>query len=67
MKSPIELMLDNVNWQPIDRNATFNADSDLPVATHEGILNVGNLSLRVYQLSNGQRVIRIDKFFGGES
>lgn len=56
--SAVDQMLAAVEWKalPVTNEAT-----DIPYATHEGTLHVFDLELRVYQLSNGQRVI------GGES
>lgn len=33
---------------------------ETPVATHEGVLHLGSVRVRVYQLNNGQRVIHPD-------
>jgi hypothetical protein len=41
----------------------------LPVVTHQGVLAVGGHELRVYQLSDGRRVVAADdvhRFFGIE-
>jgi len=53
MKKPIDMMLDAVEWKP----APEQEPGDLPHVTHEGVLRLGDISLRVYQLSSGQRVI----------
>lgn len=47
-------MLDGAMWVPIEGN---NSTDDLFYATHEGVLEIGELKLRVYQLNTGQRVI----------
>lgn len=57
--SPMERMLDAVEWTPIPN--TF-ATVGIPYATHEGSLEIGETSLRVYQLSNGQRIIDGEDF-----
>jgi hypothetical protein len=57
-KSPIETMMDFVYWKPVANN--------LPFVTHEGVLQIGDVSMRVYQLSDGRRVIPsedIERFF----
>ena len=54
-KSPIDIMLDKVAWKAVRRPPVY--ESDLPYATHEGVLQIGPLELRCYQLSDGQRVI----------
>lgn len=45
--------------------------SDLPYATHQGVLDLMGVQLRVYRLSNGQAVIRQEDLeallFGGDS
>jgi hypothetical protein len=58
MNSPFERLLDDIDWQPIAGNDGY--DDDIPCATHQGILHIGDLSLRVYQLSNGKRMIAED-------
>lgn len=63
-KTPIEIMLDAIEWKSIEREG--NIEGDLPYATHEGVLVIGGMSLRVYQLNTGERVIEEDdlvKFF----
>lgn len=67
-KSPIEIMLDKVEWKRIYASTTLN--THIPYATHEGILNIGGIELKVYQLSTGQRVIAEEdliKFFSPAS
>ena len=64
-KYPIDILLDGVDWKPID---TAKSNEGLPYATHAGIFKIGDCSLRVYQLNDGRRVIEesdIIKFFGG--
>ena len=58
-------LLDVLEWKRLLDHAQ-EAD-EIPHATHEAILDIGAAKLRVYQLSNGQRVIHADdvrKFFG---
>lgn len=65
-KQPIDLILDEVAWVEIPSDG--NSDGELPFATHEGILNLGEVTLRVYQLNDGRRIIDcddLDAFFGG--
>lgn len=63
MKSPIEIMLDKVDWKPIKRHQEVElVDTAYPVATHSGILKIGDIELKVYQLSDGQRVIDQESF-----
>ena len=67
MTTPIEKLLDEVEWRPCDSRARTDADGDIAVATHEGYLHFGEAKLRVFQLSNGMRVIDADdleRFFG---
>ena len=57
-KQPIEIMLDNIKWEPIEQDIVETMmNRDIPTATHQGILAIGDIKLRVYQLNNGQRVI----------
>jgi len=62
----MEAFLDTLKWKTLPPS---NADdgSGLPHATHEGMIEIGSIRLRVYQLSTGERVIHEDdlaKFFG---
>lgn len=53
-------LLDSVVWEPTGADGA-NADG-LPYATHSGVLTLGELELRVYQLSDGRRIIDADDF-----
>lgn len=57
-KTPIEMMLDGVEWVPC--SAEREGCEDLPYATHEGVLEIGDFRLRCYRLSNGQAVFHAD-------
>jgi hypothetical protein len=64
MKAPIEILLDTVEWEPVADPAK---DDDELYATHFGTLKVGDFELRVFQLSDGQRIILkedLERFFG---
>jgi hypothetical protein len=65
MSTPIDMVLDGVQWVALpERPHEYDT---LPWATHEGVLTIGGASLRVYTLSNGQRIIDADDlaaFFG---
>jgi hypothetical protein len=68
MKSPIEQMLDGVEWNAA-MTEPENPDNDLPYATHTGLLKIGALELRCYRLSTGMAVFDagdVNKFFGLE-
>jgi hypothetical protein len=54
-RPPIETMLNSITWVPVE-NATPTADG-IPYATHSGVLKVAGMTLRVYQLDDGTRVI----------
>ena len=63
--TPIEKLLDDVKWKEIHHESPPN----IPYATHEGVLYLGVFKFKVYQLSDGQRVIDeedLKKFFGVE-
>lgn len=65
--SPIEHLLDQAEWTPVPNSAPAG---DLPYATHEGVLRLGDQKLRVVQLNTGERVIdQCDflAFFGAAS
>jgi hypothetical protein len=52
--TPIDKILDRLDWEPT--GDTEDGDG-IPIVTHKGVLNLGGLSLQVFQLSNGLRVI----------
>lgn len=56
--SPIEMMMDGLTWVPVKHDELANdSDDGLPIATHEGILNIAGIELKCFRLSNGQAVI----------
>lgn len=58
-------MLDGLTWKPIEGNVS--PDDSLPYATHSGVLQIAEFSLRCYRLSNGMAVFDADDvnaFFG---
>ncbi len=64
IKTPMSKLLDGLKWKKLP---ALTEDFDLPYATHVGVLRIGELSLRVYQLTTGERVINqedLEKFFG---
>lgn len=69
-KSPIDTMLDKVEWKelPLPETETVT-DDDLPYATHTGILRIGNYELECIVLNTGERLFTaesIARFFGAE-
>ena len=63
-KTPIELMLDEVEFHPISRQGLYE-----PYVTHEGILSLGEISITVVVLNTGQRIIpkeQLEKVFGAD-
>jgi len=54
MSTPIEMMLDGLTWTPCDADWPEGTiiDLDMPYVTHEGLIELEGISLRVYQLSN---------------
>ena len=64
MKTPIDRILDDVDWK---ENVPPDHQSDIPWATHSGVLIIGDIWIRVHQLSNGTRVIDaedLERLFG---
>lgn len=62
-KTPIEMMLGGVQWIAVDPPDDI---SDLPYATHEGVLNLLGMDLKCYRLSTGQAIFDaedMEKFF----
>lgn len=56
MKSNIEILLDSVDYKPVNFNVS-EVESGLPHVTHEGTLNLGPISIQVLVLSTGERII----------
>lgn len=55
MKQPIERLLDEVEWTACSDQEPIDG---IPNVTYKGILSLGpDIKMRVYQLSDGQRVI----------
>jgi predicted solute-binding protein len=64
-KTPIDFMLDAVKWTATDQTPD---SSDLPFATHAGVLTIGDKALRCYRLNTGEAVFDADDvvaFFDG--
>lgn len=60
MKTPIEILLDGVEWvENPDEN-----DQDELFATHSGVLKIAGHALRCYRLNDGQTVIDADDMNG---
>lgn len=53
-KTPIEAILDKLEYTPT--SAEPNKEG-LPYVTHEGTLQIGEISIRVCVLNTGQRII----------
>lgn len=64
-KTPIEAILDKLEYTPT--NAKPNKEG-LPYVTYEGVLQLGEISIKVCVLNTGQRIIPEDELkraFGG--
>ena len=59
MKRPVDVLLDGVVWKQVS-GEVVDQDDGIPYATHEGVLEVGGLSLRCYRLSDGRAVFNAD-------
>ena len=59
MTTPIEKMLDAVDWSP---TGSVENEEGLPFSTHEGVLELFGHSLRCYRLNTGQTVFDADDF-----
>lgn len=67
-KTPIDLMLDKIDWIKYEDEERHN--SELPYAIHSGILRIGDIKLKCYRLNNGMAVFDADdveKFFDNMS
>ena len=63
--TPFQRLLDKVEWKACE--VCPDDGSGLLRATHEGILQIGESRLRVYQLEDVSRIINADdiaEFFG---
>jgi hypothetical protein len=64
-KRPIDIMLDQVEYRKLPEPTII---PDIPYATHEGVLTLGEgVTFKVYQLNDNRRVIDaedVHKFFG---
>jgi hypothetical protein len=64
-RTAMATILDSVELKPVE--SVNIGDGDTPFFTHEGVLNIGSARIRVYQLSDGQRIIPcedLEAFFG---
>lgn len=64
MNSPMDRLLDAVEWQELPA-PTEAADESY--ATHQGTLTIGSITLRCYVLKDGRRLIDaedVQKFLG---
>lgn len=60
-KSPIEMMMDGLEWKACEPRSAETLDADMPHATHSGELRIGNNPpIRCYRLSNGMAVFDAD-------
>lgn len=57
-KTLIDLMLDKINWIQYEDEERHN--SELPYATHSGVLKIGDIELKCYRLNNGMAVFDAD-------
>lgn len=55
VKAPIERLLDEIEWTPAPPPDT--KDDDVSYVTHSGILELGSVKFRCYQLSDGRRIL----------
>ena len=53
----IDILFDAVAWLPVE---TPEHSGEIPHTTHEGVLKIGDSSLKVYTLSDGQRIVDAD-------
>ena len=66
--TPVDAMMNSVEWRAIEPDAAMLADDGIPYATHEGVLNIGGFEFQCYQLLYGRRVIdaeSVARFFAG--
>lgn len=62
----IDRLMETVAWRPL-LLPNEASDSDIPFATHEGEIQLGEHKVRCYKLSDGQRIFNgedFDKLWG---
>ena len=67
IKTPVDLLLDQLEYASVEPREHPDMESKMPYVTHEGVLEIMEAKLRVYMLSDGQRVIDasdVESFFG---
>lgn len=67
-KLPIDALLDQAEWVEVVRDGP-PTESDLPYATHSGVLRIGTCELKCYRLNTGEAIFDADdliRFFGGD-
>lgn len=65
-KTPIDMMMDGVEWIPVKGRIVPQTD-DIPYVTHEGVLDLLGIELKVYTLSDRTRIIdaeSLNELFG---
>jgi hypothetical protein len=65
-KRPIDILLDQVDYKPIPGMMPPKS-KNIPYATHEGILKIGDIEIKVYVLNDGRRVIDAETIFSTNS
>ena len=61
---PINKLLDAVEFTPLNHTPPTDGSN---YATHEGVLQIGEISITVYVINTGERIIpaaEMDKIFG---
>lgn len=59
-----DAMFSEVIWEPVGYTGD---DKITPHVTMQGVMRIGEIEIKVFQLSNGKRVLAkedVDKFFG---
>lgn len=59
MTTPIEKLLDNIEWKRSDKS-DLSHDDNLPYVTHSGVLKIDTIELKCYTLSDGRRIFDAD-------
>jgi hypothetical protein len=59
MSSPIEILLEQVNWELVNTDKEAHPNN-LPFATHKGVLEIAGISLRCYRLNDGRAIFDAD-------
>ena len=60
MSTKMDHLLDGIDWQELPKPSEYDLYGDEVYATHQGVLTIGDVTLRCYILNDGTRLIDAD-------